>query len=72
MTYVKGSLQPYVAESSEEFQTIAQFETRGWTIHEFVVFGGWVCKGANSETVFDEVDLADDDWADYDDAAVSY
>ncbi|TRM60252.1 hypothetical protein BD626DRAFT_505919 [Schizophyllum amplum] len=59
-------LRPYKAENGQ-FGPLLIIECRGL---EFVGFdmtrGTWKCKGADSGTVFSDVDLSDGDWTDYD------
>ncbi|CAI2381229.1 unnamed protein product [Moneuplotes crassus] len=68
----KGSISfiktaPYLMKDNEEPQMIAEFECRGWELAEFCPKGGYICQSTESETVFDDVDLQEGDWAEYDD-----
>ncbi|KDE04429.1 hypothetical protein MVLG_05144 [Microbotryum lychnidis-dioicae p1A1 Lamole] len=57
---------------SQKFATIAILECRGCEIVKFDPKGIWHCKGVNSGTVFDEVELElsnPDGWTDYDEKA---
>ncbi|SGY70159.1 BQ5605_C004g03112 [Microbotryum silenes-dioicae] len=57
---------------SQKFATIAILECRGCEIIKFDPKGIWHCKGVNSGTVFDEVELElsnPDGWTDYDEKA---
>ena len=66
LNFVKGSISEYNAEDSEELRTIARFEGRGWNIVSFYPRGGFRCVSVNSETVFDNLDLNEGDWNEYD------
>ena len=69
ITYKAGSLKPYLAENADKLQKIASFECRGWEILQFVPKEGWRCVGVNSDEKFDDIDLSDLDWTDYDEKA---
>lgn len=61
----------YTAENSDEqkFAPLAVLECRGCEITAFDPKGVWQCKGIESGTVFDEVELSlsePDGWTDYD------
>ncbi|GAA6041718.1 hypothetical protein JCM8097_003098 [Rhodosporidiobolus ruineniae] len=61
----------YTLEESEEqkYATIAVVECRGCEVTAFDPKGTWTCKGAESGTVFDEVELEEGEWTDYDEKA---
>ncbi|GJJ68255.1 hypothetical protein EMPS_00601 [Entomortierella parvispora] len=56
----------YDIENSGKFQTIVTIECRGLELVDFAPREGWKAKGAESGTVFEDIDLTDGDWADYD------
>lgn len=56
----------YDIENNGKFQTIVTIECRGLELVDFAPREGWKAKGAESGTVFEDVDLTDGDWADYD------
>ena len=56
----------YDIENSDKFATITTIECRGLELVGFEPREGWKAKGAESGTVFEDVDLTDGDWADYD------
>jgi len=64
-------VKPYNAESSdqEEYAPIAALECRGLEFLEFYPKGIWKCVGVGSGTKFDEVDLDEGEWTDYDEKA---
>ncbi|GAA5903398.1 hypothetical protein JCM6882_006537 [Rhodosporidiobolus microsporus] len=60
----------YTLENSEEqkFASLAVLECRGCEVTQFDPKGVWTCKGSESNTVFDEVEISLDEpeWNDYD------
>lgn len=66
----KRSSAAYTLDDADEqrWATLAVLECRGCEIIEFDPQGTWACKGAESNTPFDEVELSKDeaDWNDYD------
>mmetsp|Transcript_10591 Transcript_10591/g.17680 ORF Transcript_10591/g.17680 Transcript_10591/m.17680 type:complete len:162 (-) Transcript_10591:8-493(-) len=63
---VSGALTKEDSDSGK-FATIATFECRGVDIEEFEPRDGWQCEGAeDSKSKFTDVDLADDEFCDYD------
>ncbi|GAA5830631.1 hypothetical protein JCM11251_002539 [Rhodosporidiobolus azoricus] len=60
----------YTLEQSEEqkFGTLAVVECRGCEVTQFDPKGVWTAKGAESNTVFDEVEISleEPEWNDYD------
>ncbi|CAG7846330.1 SubName: Full=Uncharacterized protein {ECO:0000313/EMBL:CCA69672.1} [Serendipita indica DSM 11827] len=63
------ALRPYTSEQSGQFAPLITIECRGLEFVGFNPQGIWKCKGAESETVFDEVDLSEGEWVDYDEKA---
>lgn len=49
-----------------KFKTIVQFDCRGIEPTEFQPRSGWIAKGIENGQTFDDIDLSEDDWADYD------
>ncbi|KAH6917474.1 hypothetical protein BKA70DRAFT_1367901 [Coprinopsis sp. MPI-PUGE-AT-0042] len=58
-------VKPYSAENGQ-LQPILVIECRGLEFIGFQPQGIWKCVGAESGTVFDEVDLTEGEWNDYD------
>lgn len=56
----------YEIENNDKFVTIVTIECRGLETVDFEPRMGWKAKGAESGTVFDEVDLSDGEWVEYD------
>ncbi|CAH1248344.1 CXXC motif containing zinc binding protein-like [Branchiostoma lanceolatum] len=66
---LQDSIQPYCAENTEEFRTAVVFECRGVEPVDFSPRVGFVAEGANSGMKFDEVELTEGEWMDYDENA---
>ncbi|ORY01020.1 DUF866-domain-containing protein [Basidiobolus meristosporus CBS 931.73] len=62
-------VRPYTIDDSGSFARLVTLDCRGLEPVEFEPRDGWVCKGAESNTPFQEIDLTDQEWADYDDKA---
>lgn len=56
-------------EDNGKWVRILEIDARGLDFIKFDALGQWQCHGVNSPTVFDEVDLEDGEWYDYDDNA---
>jgi len=63
-----SALLTYTLESSSanQFSTLAILDCRGLEFTHFHPEGTWMCVGVESGIVFNDVDLAEDDWTDYD------
>ncbi|KAK3821616.1 MAG: DUF866-domain-containing protein, partial [Benniella sp.] len=55
----------YVPESSK-YSTIVKFDCRGLELVGFEAREGWKAKGDESGTVFEDIDLTEGEWVDYD------
>ncbi|KAJ2927162.1 hypothetical protein H1R20_g9909, partial [Candolleomyces eurysporus] len=60
-----SAVKPYVAENGQ-LQPILEIECRGLEFVGFDPRGTWKCVGAESGTKFDDVDLNEPEWVDYD------
>lgn len=56
----------YTADDAGKFKTIVAFDCRGVEPVEFSPRAGWLVKAAENGPEFDDVDLSEDDWVDYD------
>lgn len=56
----------YTAEDSEKFKTIVCFDCRGVEPVKFSPRSGWIVKCPENGQTFDDVDLSEDDWVEYD------
>ncbi|KAK9466393.1 hypothetical protein V1512DRAFT_167874 [Lipomyces arxii] len=59
----------YTAEDSGTWKNIVELEVRGLEFTEFEVQGDWTCKSAANGAVYEEVDLQQGEWFDYDEKA---
>ncbi|KAI8341317.1 DUF866-domain-containing protein [Chlamydoabsidia padenii] len=55
--------------TSGKFQKIASFDVRGLELVDFSPRDVWTAKGSETETSFDDIDLFEGEWADYDEKA---
>uniref|UniRef100_A0A914Z2Y4 Uncharacterized protein n=1 Tax=Panagrolaimus superbus TaxID=310955 RepID=A0A914Z2Y4_9BILA len=60
------SYQSYSIEKNEKFQPIVKFDCRGLEPTDFDPRVGWQAEGVDSGTKFEDIDLNDKEWADYD------
>ncbi|OBA20570.1 hypothetical protein METBIDRAFT_43948 [Metschnikowia bicuspidata var. bicuspidata NRRL YB-4993] len=58
------SLSP---ENAGKWVNLLEIDARGADFIDFIPEGRWVCEALNSTSIFDEVDLEDGEWYDYDD-----
>lgn len=54
-------------EDNNKFKSLLTIDARGIDFNEFIPEGRFQCVGSNSTSKFDEVDLIDGEWYDYDD-----
>ncbi|XP_053549430.1 CXXC motif containing zinc binding protein isoform X1 [Bombina bombina] len=66
---LSSSLRPYNAEDSDTFKTIVEFECRGLEPVDFQPQAGFAAEGAETGTRFNEINLQEKDWTDYDEKA---
>ncbi|KAI8880931.1 DUF866-domain-containing protein, partial [Backusella circina FSU 941] len=59
-------IKKYDGENSNKFQQMAQFDCRGVDMVDFSARDGWVAKGAESGTSFEDIDLTEGEWVEYD------
>lgn len=60
-------VKPYTSENAQ-FQPLLVIECRGLEFTDFEFRGPWKCVGLNG-TVFNDIDLEEGDWTDYDEKA---
>ncbi|KIJ68543.1 hypothetical protein HYDPIDRAFT_82335, partial [Hydnomerulius pinastri MD-312] len=63
------SVRPYTSDHSENFSEILVVDCRGLEFIDFDPARMWQCKGADTNTVFSEVEFIDGEWVDYDEKA---
>lgn len=63
---IPESLASYTGDDSPRFKQMVAFDCRGAEPIEFNPSDGWMCEGSESQTKFNDVDLSEKEWADYD------
>jgi len=58
--------KPYTIENNEKWQPIVKFDCRGLEPTDFEPRVGWMAEGPETGTVFEDIDLNDKEWAEYD------
>uniref|UniRef100_A0A8C5PH83 CXXC motif containing zinc binding protein n=1 Tax=Leptobrachium leishanense TaxID=445787 RepID=A0A8C5PH83_9ANUR len=66
---LRPSLQKYNAEDNETFKTIVEFECRGLEPVDFQPQAGFSAEGKDTRTPFNDINLQEKDWTDYDEKA---
>lgn len=66
---IKINGRSYTVEDVGKAIRMADIDTRGLDIVEFKPDGKFQCQGTDSGTKFEEVDLEDNEWFDYDEKA---
>jgi len=56
-----------MVEDSNKFKNIIAFDCRGLMIVDFSPRNGFKCRGVESNTVFEDINLEEKEWVDYDD-----
>lgn len=56
----------YTADDAGNYKTIVVFDCRGVEPFEFSPRAGWTVQSAENGQSFEDVDLSDDDWVEYD------
>ncbi|CDO54053.1 hypothetical protein DV113_004039 [Geotrichum candidum] len=65
----KPKTSVYTLEDSGKSVRLLDIDSRGIDFVSFIPDGKFKCQGAESNTKFDEVDLEDNEWYDYDEKA---
>ncbi|KAH8297005.1 hypothetical protein KR044_003213 [Drosophila immigrans] len=66
MDVVEKSSVAYTSDDAGSFKTIVVFDCRGVEPVEFSPRSGWKVQSAENGQAFEDVDLSDDDWVEYD------
>ncbi|KAH8102544.1 DUF866-domain-containing protein, partial [Cristinia sonorae] len=64
--------KPYSADANGQFAPLVTLECRGLEFVGFDPRGTWKCVGAESGTVFSEIEIEDGEWVDYDEKVRQY
>ncbi|XP_012278860.1 UPF0587 protein C1orf123 homolog [Orussus abietinus] len=65
MSIIEDSIKSYLNDDQEKFKTIVTLDCRGIEPCDFSAREGWVAKAIDNGTEFTEVDLSENQWADY-------
>lgn len=60
------TVSKYSEENSNTFKSIVVFDCRGVSIIDFSPRNGFKCRGNDSNTVFEDINLEEKEWVDYD------
>nr|CAG4635823.1 EOG090X0HQJ [Artemia franciscana] len=63
------SVKPYTGDGDRKMKTIVSFDCRGMEPVDFSPRNGWQCEAVETGTKFDDVDLSEKEWVDYDEKA---
>ncbi|CAG4938159.1 unnamed protein product [Parnassius apollo] len=63
---IEGSNGVYTSEDLGKFKTIVIFDCRGVEPVDFEPKSGWIAKAENEGKTFEDIDLSEKEWADYD------
>eukprot|EP00123_Amoebidium_parasiticum_P005857 comp16947_c0_seq1/m.15544 comp16947_c0_seq1/g.15544 ORF comp16947_c0_seq1/g.15544 comp16947_c0_seq1/m.15544 type:complete len:171 (-) comp16947_c0_seq1:486-998(-) len=66
---IDGSGRAYTADHSGQFASILTLDCRGVEPFDFEPRSGFQCKGTESGTVFEDIDLTEKEWTEYDEKA---
>lgn len=66
---IKESLGKYTDDDENKFKTIVVFDCRGVEPTDFSPRIGWVAEGVGTRTPFNDVNLTEKEWVDYDEKA---
>ncbi|KAH7299012.1 hypothetical protein KP509_25G069400 [Ceratopteris richardii] len=71
ITMLEGKGKPYTQDDSEgrKYVPMACFDCRGIEPCEFLFRSGWIATGASSGAKFEDIDLTDGEFAEYDEKA---
>ncbi|XP_067626428.1 UPF0587 protein CG4646 [Eurosta solidaginis] len=63
---VEKTNEPYTQDDAGKFKAIVVFDCRGVEPVEFSPRAGWIVHSAENGQKFEDVDLSEDDWVEYD------
>ncbi|GMR59209.1 hypothetical protein PMAYCL1PPCAC_29404, partial [Pristionchus mayeri] len=66
LTIIEDSMKSYSIEKNEEFQSILQMDCRGIEPYDFDPRNDWKGIGPESNSPFDDIDLTEKEWSEYD------
>ncbi|XP_054764182.2 CXXC motif containing zinc binding protein-like [Lytechinus pictus] len=66
---LKDFIKPYLIDKNNQFQTVVAFDCRGMEPVEYSFRAGFKADAAESSSKFTDIDLQEEEWADYDEKA---
>ena len=66
---LKDSVKPYLLQDDGKYIMIVGFESRGFDLVSWDIRSGWQITSACSSLKFEDVDLSEKEWYDYDENA---
>lgn len=69
LAQIERTKEKLTIEENGKWVKLLTIDARGLDFIKFDALGQWQCRGADSPTKFEEVDLEDGEWYDYDDNA---
>ncbi|XP_050430556.1 CXXC motif containing zinc binding protein [Adelges cooleyi] len=63
------TVSKYTIEDSNKFKTVVSFDCRGMSVVDFSPRNGFKCRGIESNTPFEDINLEEREWVDYDEKA---
>lgn len=67
MDVVEGSQSSYTEDDSTKFKAIVSFDCRGIEPIDFDPRSGYIVKSVENGRIFEDVEIEDGDWTEYDD-----
>lgn len=64
--FYHSKIAPYIEADVGKFKSIVSFDCRGIEPIEFSPKSGWIAKAVENGQTFEDIDLSEDDWVDYD------
>lgn len=63
---IEGSNAEFTIDNVGNYKTIVVFDCRGVEPVAYKPTSGWIVQSENNGKIFEDVDLSDEDWVDYD------
>ena len=62
-------MRPYTADDDSTFKRFIEMDCRGCSPSTFLPLSHFTCNNVESNRKFTDVDLSEEDWADYDESS---
>lgn len=69
MDIIADTVKPYSADDNEKFKTVVVLDCRGVEPDDFFPGQGYKCSGVESGSQFNDINLEEGEWVDYDEKA---